>query len=357
MPDSELMDMASVPEGIEWQAEHAEKGGAPGTARVIRATLKLLDGETATGRRMANWQGLVVKDAMPLRIAGALHNLVLTGEDERLANVYAGRMTDQAAVDALVCELVEKYDARLLPWLDGPPQTNEAGRSASLMAGLLWLARYVPAKLEMLELGSSAGINTMMERYRFELGDVKVGPEDSPMQIKPEWRGKSPPDNKLEIASIRGCDVAPVDLTDPEAALRLKSYVWPEAYFRMGRIDAAVALANAKAPDVVKADAAQFVAGALPEPQDEGVTRVLFHSIVWQYVPVDQQQSIEAAMAHAAAGATPDKPLAWLMLETNRKTFQHELTVRLWDGSDDCGEPNLLACAHPHGAWVEWLAE
>ena len=127
MADSALMDMASVPEGIEWQAEHAEKGGAPGTARVIRATLKLLDGDTATGRRMANWQGLVVKDAMPLRIAGALHNLVLTGEDQRLANVYAGRMTDQSAVDALVCELVETYDARLLPWLDGPPQTNEAG--------------------------------------------------------------------------------------------------------------------------------------------------------------------------------------------------------------------------------------
>ncbi|NNE49494.1 MAG: DUF2332 family protein, partial [Altererythrobacter sp.] len=132
------MDMASVPKGIEWQAEHAEKGGSPGTARVIRATLKLLDGDTATGRRMANWQGLVVKDAMPLRIAGALHNLVLTGEDQRLENVYAGRITDQRAVDALVCELVETYDARLLPWLDGPPQTNEAGRSASLMAGLLW---------------------------------------------------------------------------------------------------------------------------------------------------------------------------------------------------------------------------
>ena len=355
MADSALMDMASVPEGIEWQAEHAEKGGAPGTARVIRATLKLLDGDTATGRRMANWQGLVVKDAMPLRIAGALHNLVLTGEDQRLENVYAGRMTDQAAVDALVCELVETYDARLLPWLDGPPQTNEAGRSASLMAGLLWLAQYVAPKFEMLELGSSAGINTMMERYRFDLGGVCVGPETSPMQIKPEWRGAPPPATEPEICSIRGCDVAPVDLTDPESALRLKSYVWPEAYFRMDRIDAAVALANEKAPDVVKADAAEFVSGALRQPQDTGVTRVLFHSIVWQYVPVEQQQTVEAEMAQAAAAATHDKPLAWLMLETNRETFKHELTVRYWDGSDGCGAPHMLACAHPHGAWVEWL--
>ena len=356
MADSALMDMASVPEGIEWQAEHAEKGGAPGTARVIRATLKLLDGDTATGRRMANWQGLVVKDAMPLRIAGALHNLVLTGEDQRLANVYAGRMTDQSAVDALVCELVETYDARLLLWLDGPPQTNEAGRSAILIAGLLWLAQYVPPKFEMLELGSSAGINTMMDRYRFDLGGVCVGPEASPMQIKPEWRGPPPPATKPEICLIRGCDVAPVDLTDPGASLRLKSYVWPEAYFRMDRIDAAVALANEKAPDVVKADAAEFVSGALRQPQDTGVTRVLFHSIVWQYVPVEQQRTVEAEMAQAAAAATHDKPLAWLMLETNRETFKHELTVRYWDGSEGCGEPRMLGCAHPHGAWVEWLA-
>ena len=356
MADSALMDMASVPEGIEWQAEHAEKGGAPGTARVIRATLKLLDSDTATGRRMANWQGLVVKDAMPLRIAGALHNLVLTGEDQRLANVYAGRMTDQAAIDALVCELVETYDARLLPWLDGPPQTNEAGRSASLMAGLLWLAQYVPPKFEMLELGSSAGINTMMDRYRFDLGGVSVGPEASPMQIKPEWRGPPPPATKPEICSIRGCDVAPVDLTDPGASLRLKSYVWPEAYFRMDRIDAAVALASVKAPDVVKANAAEFVSDAFDKPQESGVSRVLFHSIVWQYVPVEQQQIVEAEMAQAAASATPEKPLAWLMLETNRETFKHELTVRYWDGSEGCGEPHMLACAHPHGAWVEWLA-
>jgi hypothetical protein len=40
-------------------------------------------------------------------------------------------------------------------------------------------------------------------------------------------------------------------------------------------------------------------------------------------------------------------------LETNRVTFRHELTVRFWPGGE---EPVMLAEAHPHGAWVEWLA-
>ncbi|WP_284124807.1 DUF2332 domain-containing protein [Parerythrobacter aestuarii] len=347
-----VMDIKSVPEAIEWQARHAEEGGAPGTARVIRGLLALEDSQAATARRIFGWQGLTLKDAMPLRINGGLHNLVLTGEDTRLGAVYAALTTDQAAVDALVRELVETYDALLLPWLDGPPQTNEAGRSASLMAGLLWLAERVPSRFEMLELGSSAGINTMMERYFFDLGGVKVGPETSPMWIVPEWKGNAPPATSPQIVAIRGCDIAPVDLSDPEAAVRLKSYVWPEAIARMGRIDAAVELASETPPDVVKMDAAGFVAEALARPQDEGVTRVLFHSIVWQYIPDDQQQAIRDAMRAAAESATEDEPLAWVSLETNRKTFRHELHVTYWPGGE---EPALLACAHPHGAWVEWL--
>ena len=142
--ESDVMDIASLPDAIEWQARHAEEGGAPGTAKVIRALQAVRDTDTATGRRIANWQGLTLKDAMPLRIHGGLHNLVLTGEDTRLETVYAELTTDQATIDALVCELVETYDTRLLPWLDGPPQTNEAGRSASLMAGLMWLAEHEP---------------------------------------------------------------------------------------------------------------------------------------------------------------------------------------------------------------------
>ena len=348
----DVIDIRSIPEGIEWQARHAEEGGAPGTAKVIRALIAVMQGETSIARRIANWQGPIIKDAMPLRINGGLHNLVLTGEDTRLGAVYGGLMTDQTAIDALVAELVETYDSRLLPWLDGPPQTNEAGRSASLMAGLLWLSQHVPAQFEMLELGSSAGINTMMDRYFFDLGGVKVGPENSPMRIVPEWKGNSPPATKPEIVSIRGCDVAPIDLSDPDSALRLKSYVWPEAFERMGRIDAAVELAGQKVPDVVKMDAAAFVEGALALPQQAGTTRVLFHSIVWQYVPDDQQQRVREAMRASANAATPDKPLAWVSLETNRKTFRHELHVTHWPGD---GEATLLACAHPHGAWVEWI--
>jgi len=348
------MDLTDVRAAIEWQADHAAAAAAPGTARVVRAELALLDGESATGRRMANWQGLSLADAMPLRVAGGLHWLCLTGEDRRLEPVYAGLLTDQAAIDAIVADMAVRYDARLMPWLDGPPQTNEAGRSASIMAGLLWLAERVAPKFELNEIGASAGINTMMGRYRYDLGGVTAGPNLSRMKIAPEWRGPPPPVGKVEIVAARGCDQAPLDLTDPRQALRLKAYVWPDATERMARLDAAIAMAERAAPDLVKMDAGEFVRQRLAAPQDAGATRVLFHSIVWQYLPDSTQQAITAAMEAAGAAATADKPLAWIALETNRETFKHELWVRYWPGG---AEAVKLAEAHPHGAWVQWLGD
>ncbi len=346
-----VMEIADVREAIAWQAKHAEEAGAPITGRVVRAELAILDTQTGLARRMNNWAGLSLEDAMPLRVAAGLHWLHLSGTDRRLEPVYAGLTTDQAAIDAIVADLARQYDAPLMPWLDRPPQTNEAGRSASIMAGLLWLSERLGPRFELNEIGASAGVNTMMGRYFYDLGGVKVGPSLSRMKLVPEWRGPAPPRAKVEIVAVCGCDVAPVDLADPEQALRLKAYIWPDARERMARLDAATQLAAMAPPELVRQDAGEFVAERLARPQEHGVTRVLFHSVMWQYLPEATRRAITAAMERAGARASSDRPLAWVRLETNRATFRHELTVRHWPSGE---EPAMLAEAHPHGAWVHW---
>ena len=348
------MDMVSVPQAIEWQARHAQNAGAPGTAQVLRGLLALAGSEAVTARRIFAWQGLSLRDAMPLRIAAGLHNLLLTGEEPRLDDVYAGRMPDQGQVDRLVREIVETHDFRLMPWLDGPPQTNEAGRSASFAAALLWLADgRTTAQFEWLEIGASAGINTMLGRYYYDLGGVTSGPGASRMRIAPEWRGPPPPHGDIGFVDARGCDIAPVDLTDEAQAMRLKSYVWPEATGRMARIDTAIDLARRMPPEIERMDAGDWARQELAKPQGEGVTRVIAHSIMWQYLPDATQRRIEDTLQAAGEAATHDRPLAHLSLETNRETFAHELKVRYWP---EGAEAVHLANAHPHGAWVEWLA-
>lgn len=347
-----VMDTPDVREAIEWQAAHAEEAAAPCTGRVIRAELAILDTESATGRRMATWHGLSLADAMPLRVAGGLHWLFLSGEDRRLEPVYAGMLTDQKAIDAIVADMAVKFDARLMPWLDGPPQTNEAGRSASVMAGLLWLSGRLGPKFELNEIGASAGVNTMMGRYFYDLGGTTAGPSLSRMRIVPEWRGPPPPQAEVEFVAVRGCDIAPVDLADPAQALRLKAYVWADATERMVRLDTAIAMAERSPPELAGMDAADFVSEMLARPQEGGVTRALFHTVMWQYLPAATQAAITGMMEQAGARATSERPLAWLSLETNRQTFKHELRVRYWPGGS---EAVMLAEAHPHGAWVEWL--
>ncbi|GMN02681.1 DUF2332 domain-containing protein [Erythrobacter sp. MTPC3] len=356
-PDySTVMAIEDIGAAIDWQAEHAEINAAPCTARIVRALKAVLRTDTLTGRRIAGWEGLTLKDAMPLRVAGGLHHLLLSGQDDRLARVYSGQIADQQRVDALVCELVEQFDAQLLPWLDGPPQTNEAGRAASIMGGLLWLAQRTQRKFELFELGASAGVITMLDRYRFTLGETVVGPANSPMHIAPEWKGASPPaaTEDFEILSVAGCDLAPIDLSDADSALKLKSYVWPDAPGRMARIDAAIELASNQPPVLTREDAGAFVKWFLAQPQAGSTARVMFHSIMWQYMPESTQAAITAQFEAAGELASSDRPLGWVSLETDPKTFRHELKVRLWDGGDHSGETVLLSHAHPHGAWVEW---
>lgn len=334
------------------QVAYCLNAGAPVTARVCAAVAQLLAGGERGPLldRIRGWQGAPLADALPLRVAGALHGLHLSGRAPALAALYAGaRDIDDAAIIAAV---IAAHDADLQPWLDGPPQTNEAGRSANFVAAMLWLAEQgLPPRFQCLEIGSSGGINLMLARYHYALGGVDVGPEPGALRIAPEWQGAPPPARAIEIASTRGCDVAPVDLADPAQALRLKAFVWPEMTERFQRLEAAIDAVRSAPPDLVKMNAADFVEAELARPQEAGTTRVLMHSIVWQYVPGDQQERVIAAMEAAGARASADRALAWIALEANREIHLHELVVRYWPGD---GAPRMLARAHPHGTSIDW---
>jgi hypothetical protein len=326
---------------------------APITTRIVTALADALDRDSATGRRVLDWPGEPVADALVLRLTGGLHALHRAGVDPALSLVFAGVVTDPDAVQATLKARLRDHDAALLPWLDGPPQTNEAGRSAGLMTGLLHIAERYGPRVELLEIGSSAGLNLLIDRYAFDLGGVRAGPADAPLTIRPEWRGPPPPDVPIEITAVRGVDIAPIDLSDPAAARRLEAYVWVEAVERQQRLATAIELVRQRGVALDRADAADWVEARLAEPQPDGVTRVLMHSVVWQYLPPESQARIRAAMKAAGERATAERPLAWVMMEPNRDLHRHEVRVRGWPGERPM---ELVGFTHAHGAWVEGLA-
>ncbi len=360
LPAPDLPRAQSVAADLTHQAAHCLSHGAPATAAICQAMVALAAGPSHCGQTLAHWPGSIMGDAVALRLAAGLHHLWRQGSAPELAPVYLSQLTDQASIDALVAAVVARHDTDLLRWFASPPQTNEAGRSAAFVAALHWAAAHglaAPpgnggARFELLEIGASAGMNLLIDRWRYDLGGVTSGPADSPLTIQPEWLGPPPPDAPFTIGSVRGCDISPVDVRDPAALDRLAAYCWPDAPHRFARLAAGAAMIRARPVALDAADAADWTDAALARPQADGTARVLMHSIVWQYLPERSQRRITAAMARAGAGATPDRPLIWVGLETDRATMRHNLTVRAWPG---LAQAQLLAEAHAHGAWIAWL--
>ncbi|MEE4155137.1 MAG: DUF2332 domain-containing protein [Erythrobacter sp.] len=351
--DPQATGAEAIADAFENQVAYCRDNGAPITASVCQALLELIASERGgvVMERVRRWKGAPLADALPLRIAGGLHGLHISGDAPELAEIYDGQSA--IARTALIADALERHEAMLLGWLESPPQTNEAGRSSNFAAGLLWLAEQgLPPRFALNEFGSSAGINLLMAHYFYDLGGVCLGAERADMRLKPEWRGNPPPAQSIEIISARGCDVAPLDLTDPREANRLRAYIWPEFTERFERLEAAIEVAKAHPPEIARESAEKFVERVLGEAPVSGTTRIIMNSVVWQYVPADQRARITCAIETAGAQASRQTSLAWISLEANRDTHRHELTVRHWPGGRK--QAVQLAVAHPHGAWIEW---
>jgi hypothetical protein len=340
---------AEVRAAFARQAQWAEALGSPLMVRLCRLLSERLDRETETGRRVLDWPGDAgaFADALPLRLAGGLHALVRSGAAPRLVACYPPRPlpAEEVLWEALRPALAHPD---LPAWLDSAPQTNEVGRSAVLMSGLLVVAEQFEQPVELLELGASAGLNLLLDRYCYDLGGLGAGDPGSTLRMKPEWMGDRPPDARVTVAARRGVDLRPLDpRRDGE---RLLAYVWPDQRLRLAQLEAALAIAAADPPLVEQGDAAAWLGQKLNEPQPDGVTRVVLHSLAFQYFPDETKRRIETAMASAGRAASRASPLAWLRFEHDPDEERLTLRLRTWPGQE-----SLLAYGHPHGKVVHWV--
>ena len=292
-----------------------------------------------------------ILDALPLRVMGAIHAEVLAGRAPDLAAFYpsAGGTPEAEGAWRALRGLVEARGGDIAGRIH-PVQTNEVRRCCVLLPGFLAIAGRFGLPLRLLELGSSGGLNLGFDRYRYRLGPHEFGPTESPLTLECEWRGMAPPlSAPLQVASRAGCDPNPIDVRDPDMRRRLESFLWPEQTDRFARLRSAVAVARAQPPSIARAAGAQWLTDELA-PLPAGQASVIFHSVVWWYIPEPEREAITRIIETAAREATPERPLAWLRMEGS--SLKHaELRLRCWpDGTDV-----HLADCHWHGGWVEWL--
>lgn len=144
------------------------------------------------------------------------------------------------------------------------------------MTGLAEITRRTGAPLRLLEIGASAGLNLLFDRFRF--GDV-WGPVDSPCRLPAP--GVNLATRTLRITEPAGCDPAPLYPADEEARLRLSASVWGNQVDRFGRLRNALAVAAASQALVNRAGARQWLTRQLTaSAADDGAVPVVWHSVL-----------------------------------------------------------------------------
>lgn len=335
--------MSAVRQALHDQSEACAALGSPLMRRLMAGLAERLSPGTPVADQVLNWTGdpSSKADSVPLRLAGGLHALVLTGQDPALAAAYGAEADPTDAALAAI----QRYPAFLLQWLTSPPQTNEVRRSAPLIAAAHWLTARFGLPLVLSELGASAGLNLLWDHYALTIGDRNFGPPNTVVILSPDWTGALPPTASPTILDRRGVDLNPLDpLAD---RLRLIAYLWPDQPDRIARTRAALDLAQRLRPQIDRADAADWLETRL-QTRHDGALQLVFHTIAWQYFPPATQARALAAMEAAGEHGR----VARLSLEADGQTPGAALSLTLWPG----GETIPLGRADFHGRWIDWQA-
>jgi hypothetical protein len=276
--------------------------------------------------------------------------------DRQQPNLFfaAVRCVGGVPQDALALEaLVERHAGAIAGIMKGrTTQTNEPGRCAVLLP----LLSLLPQPLAILEVGASAGLCLLPDRYGYDYGRCVITPPESTRAIAPvlpcSANEFTPVPKALpRIGWRRGIDLNPLNLASRSDMDWLAALVWPEQSLRLERLQAAIATARQDPPVVSPGDLRKDLEAAL-EQAPAGMTRVIFHTAVLAYV---SKQSDRDAFSQAvrASGAT------WISNE--RIEVFPEIAKRVPGTHRDDrfllavdGKP--VAWTGPHGQSIEWFS-
>jgi hypothetical protein len=224
-------------------------------------------------------------------------------------------------------------------------QTNEPARCATLLPVLAAL----PQPLALIEVGASAGLCLLLDRYGYDYGGIAL--LGAPV-LRCRVRGKCPlPDRKPEIAWRAGLDLDPVDLSDPSEVAWLEALVWPDQPERLSRLRQAIDAARADPPRVEPGDLRLDTVKLIAEARRYG-TVVVFHTAVLAYL-TDADERLAFARSVRQAGAvwvSNEAPGVFPTIAARAKRPGPEAAFLLAQN----GAP--MAWTDPHGGWIDWIA-
>jgi hypothetical protein len=258
-----------------------------------------------------------------------LHYLVLAGE---------------ASWDEIGAAL-EQHAGFLRRWTaEQGVQTNEVQRSWGILPGFLSLTDGRP--FDLLELGPSAGLNLLWDRYRYRYSTGMWG--ESVLELAGDDRVPPPAEllaRRVEVARRRGIDLSPIDATTEHGARLLQSFVWADQTVRLERLRRAIDVLRDDPPQLTRGDYVEalpvLLADRVPATQ-----LVVFQTASTMYVQEEGLRRLAAVLREASLV----EPLTVLTTGPSPNDDGYGLEVeRLPDGGR-----TRVAIFDFHGEWLEW---
>jgi hypothetical protein len=269
----------------------------------------------------------------PLRLIGGLHYLVLGGEagwDDPLSE-HAEFLREFVATQGV--------------------QTNEVQRSWVLVPLLLRVAQRMGVEaFDLVELGPSAGLNLVWDRYRYRYEAGVWGHEDALLSFSGEERAPVPGELLelgLEVRGRIGIDRSPIDVTSEDGARLLRSFVWAGQEGRMERLDRAIEALREDPPQLVQGDYVEELPHVLEALPGDGLT-VVFQTASFGYIGDEGRARVRAVLEQAGE----DRQIAFISTGKPRDPEEHCWGLRLvyWPG----GEREFAGHCDFHGSWLRW---
>lgn len=296
----------------------------------------------------------------PNMILAATHFLILRGTDHPLKDYYqtaGGARAPDGALVGLFLDFCRAHETALTALVAArATNTNEAGRSALIAAGLAHLSRRERKPLYLIELGPSAGLNLNFDRYAYrylgESGEERAAFwAPSRLTIDCVAKGAAVPDLGAAPPAVPGrigLERDPVDVENADDRDWLRALVWPERAERHQRLAAAIDIARDYPPPVEKADAIVDLSPTLNRAPAKARPCVFHTAVTYQFT-----DEARAALDAVFVETSHRRPLARLALEW-REGDIYPLTLTRYDRG--VAIEAVIALCDPHGRWIEWRA-
>ena len=240
---------------------------------------------------------------------------------------------------------LERHGAFLARWAaEQEVQTNEVQRAWGLLPGFLSVVDGRP--LDLLELGPSAGLNLLWDRYRYRYSTGHWG--DGPLELAGEDRTPPPRElfeRRVVVTRRRGIDRSPVDVTTEHGARLLQAFVWADQTERLERLRRAIDVVRRDPPELLRGDYVAELPRLLRD-RVPGAQLVVFQTASTMYLGEEELRALRGALHDAAR----DEPLVFVT--TGRAPADDGFALEVERYPD--GRRERLAVFDFHGAWLDW---